>query len=101
MLEVKPLTTADHFVHATHAIAGTRAVTPHAAVTSSALVTISPQAAALAASRQKEATKAANAKQKRSNPYQEAKAVEELVSEEADETKKPSAMLRALRKLIM
>jgi hypothetical protein len=87
MLEVKPLTTADHFVHATHPIAVTRAVTPHVAATS-VLVTISPQAAALATSRQKETAKAVNAKQKRSNPYQEAAASEDLISEEAQDTKK-------------
>jgi hypothetical protein len=61
MLEVKPLTTADHFVHATHPIAVTRALTPHAATTS-VLVTISPQAAALAASRQKETAKTMRSK---------------------------------------
>lgn len=82
MLEVKPLTTADHFVHATHPTAVTRALTPHAAATS-VLVTISPQAAALAASRQKETAKAVSAKQKRSNPYQEAEAAEDLMSEDA------------------
>jgi hypothetical protein len=56
MLEVKPLTTADHFVHAPHPIAGTRAVTPHAPTTAVS-VTISPQAAALAAASQKQAEK--------------------------------------------
>ena len=87
MLEVKPLTTADHFVHATHPVAGARAVTPHVAA-ASVLVTISPQAAALSASRQREAVKNDHVKKKRANPYQDTEVEDDLNSGEAGDTKK-------------
>lgn len=68
MLEVKPLSSSDHFVHPTKPVVGTAAIVPTHPV-SSVVVTISPMAAAIIHGQRKEPTRTEAVTRRRSPLY--------------------------------